>query len=66
MEQYQEMKLRHVRELHDMIREAVHKAGGNRSEAARMIGMDRGAMLRVIRDHGIELRGNSAQLADAA
>ena len=55
-----EMKIRHRDELHDLIRQAIKDAGGSKRQAAKDIGMDRGAMLRMIRDHGIDLNEKEA------
>ena len=54
------MKIRHRDELHDLIRQAIKDAGGSKRQAAKDIGMDRGAMLRMIRDHGIDLNEKEA------
>lgn len=59
VETYREIKIRHRDELHELIRQAIKNASGIKSQAARDIGMDRGAMLRIIREHGVDLMTES-------
>jgi transcriptional regulator of acetoin/glycerol metabolism len=55
VETWDQIKKRHVAEVHEAIIAAVRRAGGNRSLAARRLGIDRGAMLRLIRDNGLSV-----------
>jgi hypothetical protein len=63
------MRRRHAAELDDLVRRAVREAGGNRTRAARLLGMDRAALLRRIAEHGLEVpptcRGRRADLEGA-
>lgn len=56
METWSDLQRRHSEERRCLIAAAIEAAEGNRTKAARMLGMDRGAMLRTIRDQEIEVR----------
>lgn len=54
-ETYPQMLRRHVDEKSAIITRAVRATGGNRAQAAQMIGMDRRSMLRAIRDLALDV-----------
>jgi len=52
-ETWLDLKRRHKAEIIAAVETALAKSGGNQSEAARLLEMDRPAMLRLMRDYGI-------------
>lgn len=55
LETYPAMRRRHIAEIHELIRRALVRCDGDRSAAARLIGMDRGAMKRRIRECALDV-----------
>lgn len=50
---YTALRRRYFEERNALIVTAIEKAGGCRAQAAHDIGMERSAMLRIVREHGL-------------